>query len=511
MLRCVAFFVVTFAVLTTALPPLSISEALNASSNPSELDGPINSTALDGVNSTRQGWTSPPNQRGTIDILWSSLLTMFLCSWSMLCLNIPSREDSKWKIMHRRFWLTCLCFLGPEFTLQSAIGQFASARASKKEFQKAGITPWSLRHGFYADMGGFVLHTNDDFEAFPVDAKQLCFLITHEFVENPKITDEAIKDKDKVDSLLRLLTLAQVGWFMANVIGRACQNLPITAIELTTIAFIWCSTWTMAFWWRKPADVQIPHPLYTESTIEEIRAAVNQWALDHKMQPCEDLRSIRARTPLDRLSRKEWHWSRYWSNWINILRHVGIWFAPKKTPVDRFENTISLPVPPRLYAAYMAITFPYCAFFAAGWNINFPTYIELFLWRTAAIGILSVAVLFPLVTTLAFTLYPKLKGSTSDGDRSRHEKLMLRDTPTSGPSKIRRILHSAAESVRNNSIGHDPDLTIPLKAILPVYVLAVVYCFCRTYVVLEDIVELRSLPPESFVTVDWSELLPHIG
>jgi hypothetical protein len=36
-----------------------------------------------------QGWTPAPNNRGTIDILWSSCLTIFLCSWTALCLNLP--------------------------------------------------------------------------------------------------------------------------------------------------------------------------------------------------------------------------------------------------------------------------------------------------------------------------------------------------------------------------------------------------------------------------------------
>src|ERR1700712_277358 len=61
------------------------------------------------------GWVSSPNGRGTIDILWSCLFTGFLCSWSMLCLNIPSSEDTTIGILYRRFWLTCLCALGPEF------------------------------------------------------------------------------------------------------------------------------------------------------------------------------------------------------------------------------------------------------------------------------------------------------------------------------------------------------------------------------------------------------------
>jgi hypothetical protein len=41
-----------------------------------------------------KGWTPAPNNRGTIDILWSSCLTIFLRSWTALCLNLPPQTWS---------------------------------------------------------------------------------------------------------------------------------------------------------------------------------------------------------------------------------------------------------------------------------------------------------------------------------------------------------------------------------------------------------------------------------
>ena len=36
-----------------------------------------------------QGWTSSPNGRGTIDIIEACFITIGLCAWTMLCLNVP--------------------------------------------------------------------------------------------------------------------------------------------------------------------------------------------------------------------------------------------------------------------------------------------------------------------------------------------------------------------------------------------------------------------------------------
>ena len=71
-------------------------------------------------------------------------------------------------------------------------------------------------------------------------------------------------------------------------------------------------------------------------------------------------------------------------------------------------------------------------------------------------------------------------------------------------------LRTAAASLRNNSPTHDPALNVPLKALIPVTTIAVVYCFARAYILLEDLVNLRALPSTAYDTVDWSELLPHI-
>lgn len=447
------------------------------------------------------GWTSAPNQRGTIDIIWTSLATMFLCSWSVLCLNIPSPDDSFFRIIHRRFWLTALCFLGPEFTLQIAIGQYSSARQSVQDFAAAGHKDWTMTHAFYADMGGFTLRTSDEFPLIPVDAKQLLWLIQQDIVKRPKIKRTAIKDKNKMDGLLRLITLFQVTWFAINTVGRACAGLAITCMELTAAAFIVCTLATSFFWFHKPADVASAEHLQTEYTME---------AIYNKVCKFKGITSphMYYRTPLDIISRQEWAWSKYWTNWMNILRVINIRFSPKTMPVDRFENTISLPLPLSWYFLFAFLSLGYSGLFVGGWNFVFPTIVERYLWRTASLGLFGCCISYALVTHLTLDAYPALK--------TRFQGRFLRKSEASNDTRPQRSwigqrAHGVAQKIRNNSVSQDPELELPLKALLPIYVLGFIYCCSRTYIFIADIIEVRSLPASAYQTVKWSTFIPHLS
>ena len=85
------------------------------------------------------------------------------------------------------FW----AIVGPEFVLSFAIGQYASARRSVARFKKLGCPQWTLRHAFFADMGGILLHPNDS-TPFLVNSRQLAYLVEHEYIQCPQISAEDI-------------------------------------------------------------------------------------------------------------------------------------------------------------------------------------------------------------------------------------------------------------------------------------------------------------------------------
>ena len=73
-----------------------------------------------------------------------------------------------------------------------------------------------------------------------------------------KITKEEIKDKGRGDAFSKGLILIQTTWFILQCIARKVEHLPITGLELVTIAFAALNFMTYAFWWNKPLNVECP-------------------------------------------------------------------------------------------------------------------------------------------------------------------------------------------------------------------------------------------------------------
>ncbi|KAF7512486.1 hypothetical protein GJ744_001421 [Endocarpon pusillum] len=94
--------------------------------------------------------------------------------------------------------------------------------------------------------------------------------------------------------MLRLITLIQALWFIANVIARASQGLAITVLELSTSAFVIFSAATAICWMQKPADVQQPDYIRTDKKITEIL-----------LEAGEPGAGVYYNTPLDFVSRRE--------------------------------------------------------------------------------------------------------------------------------------------------------------------------------------------------------------
>lgn len=162
--------------------------------------------AANNTSDTTQGWVSSPDARGTLDIIWSCAFTIFLCCWSSVYANIPAAGDGSWERFRDKFELAALGMLGPEFLFALALGQWQSARRSVHKFKSAGYGGWTIRHAFFADMGGFVLKS-PDFPTFPLDAEQIYYLILKGYLDIPNVERGVIDDKNKADGLARYIIL----------------------------------------------------------------------------------------------------------------------------------------------------------------------------------------------------------------------------------------------------------------------------------------------------------------
>lgn len=106
-------------------------------------------------------------------------MTIALCSWTSLCLNVPAERWKGKRYLCQKFLMMLLGILGPEFVLQLSCGQWFSARRSVKKFMDGKYTDWTMAHAFLADMGGFTVNIkaaepNDGkAQVWPLDAEQV--------------------------------------------------------------------------------------------------------------------------------------------------------------------------------------------------------------------------------------------------------------------------------------------------------------------------------------------------
>ena len=83
-------------------------------------------------NDTSQPFTIKEEDRGPWDIFWTCLLTIFLCSWTSICINVQSSADNQWDRFKDKLNLAVLCVIGPDFIILQSVGQWESAKRSVK-------------------------------------------------------------------------------------------------------------------------------------------------------------------------------------------------------------------------------------------------------------------------------------------------------------------------------------------------------------------------------------------
>ena len=78
----------------------------------------------------------PADQRTIWDILWSSLATIFACSWVSVHPNIPSPNESSWRIFFRRLEFMFWTVVGPEMIITWALRQCLGRSSFRKALQR---------------------------------------------------------------------------------------------------------------------------------------------------------------------------------------------------------------------------------------------------------------------------------------------------------------------------------------------------------------------------------------
>ncbi|KAF9525227.1 hypothetical protein CPB83DRAFT_796745 [Crepidotus variabilis] len=198
--------------------------------------------------------------RSLYSIIWSCFLTIFACTWIAVHPNVPAERDGAFRIFLRRFSIMLYLLMTPEMIILWAARQHFAAKKLAQKYQEHG---WTRTHAFFLVMGGFALY-DPDTNSFirTLDPQDLDDLHASEKITWPRVSAEQIQDRSKADFLAKTVVLVQTTWFIIGCIARAVNKLPVTELEIVTLAFAVLNGVVYWLWWDKPMDVRCPVEVY---------------------------------------------------------------------------------------------------------------------------------------------------------------------------------------------------------------------------------------------------------
>lgn len=439
---------------------------------------------MSSTTSILHGWVDQPDNRGTFDIISSCFLTIFLCTWTCLHLNVPATGEGEWRPILRKFRWMMLTILGPEFTVAFAAGQRANAKRTLHTMRGMGYSEWTLRHSFYANMGGFVLQARDS-TPFPIHGLHLIYLLKESYLDLPEISSEEISDKSSANLHSKALVCLQTGWFVVQCFGRLAGGLPLTTLELVTISYVWC-TWNIyAQWLKKPLDVVTPTILRSKASVAEILLKAGPAAAEQYRQ-----------TPLDFV----WDGRISWT--LNVQPFFPFRVDPRERPMPRILND-SLPwldSAVDVGVCVFVIVF-YGAIHMFGWNLIFPTRTERIIWRLSALALLC--------TSGVLCIWDVLKGIFRAAYllHINNKKMTFKSVYYVYANKLENTVRARELPTYDKEFDQGVVSTWQIIFMVP---LALLYLFSRLYTIVEALTSLRALPSGAFQNVQWTTFISHL-
>jgi hypothetical protein len=406
---------------------------------------------------TSTNFVSSPNTRGTFDILWSCLFTIFICIWTVQHFNIPEQRDGrdegwrgdlKWglkKFTTRLRWMIITLIL-PEYLMGMAIGDRLNVSRLLKKARKLRLSDgsplpkdelrnWTKTHVYFGDMGGYLVRTiTPRVDGQGVMLVHICSDEVLDLREKgiikalPTIYAHQIKDMSSANIFVKAAAIIQVIWMVIQAIGRRAAGLPVTQLEIETCAFAVQAFLTYLMWWGRPQGIQTCVELSLSAPIEadELLPLVQEYSSFNPFRG--NGKNDRLDSPFNNGSSAENEDS---YNDISIL--MGVICG--------------------------AIVLGGIQLFA--WNYDFPTTVEKVLWRYLSI-LTIISVIVPVGVFAIWYGFINDNSSTSYG--------------------ITYILWTGG----------------------------VFYFFARLFILIESIRSLFYLPPEAFIAT-WSTGIPHLA
>lgn len=399
---------------------------------------------------------------------------------------------------------------------------------------------WTTTHGHFVQMGGLEgIHPDGRREI--IDPRHLVNYLEQGEVHLKELQfpKNQVQDRSKGDFLSKGLVALQTSWFVLECIARFQQHLPITELEVVTLAFAVLNIITYGFWWDKPLNVNCQVPIHIKPKVSSDVAETNgsrdesgnkaegegrpvpeagttggvkdndgtvggdnQEGDPMLMTPIgQDKGDVDASTTKNGRNQKKslsvgQHLLRFPRQAYDRL--VVRPFTALVIPIqDMFrcdkieEGTCHVPMfygvavnwgtllRIRLMSCLIGIIFAAIHFLA--WNSHFPTHVELLLWRSSSLIVLVIPFFIGLLG------------------------IFLRDWDFETSSQ------SQWEGYRRD--GHPVRTAIlsPIRWPWTLYVLGpILYILARVSFIIQAFISLRDLEPTVFQNVKWTSYIPHL-
>ena len=151
--------------------------------------------------------------------------------------------------------------IAPEFIAVEGLQEWKQAQRMVKSCAELTEGRLKLVHAFYIGMLALRYHTPRGEKV--IWPNQYTWLLEQGLIDWHDhalwgLSEENIRDKSNADGTAKLLALAQVIWFVAQSIMRSAHGLPLSQLETMTLSYIPLVAITYFFWWVKPKDVMTP-------------------------------------------------------------------------------------------------------------------------------------------------------------------------------------------------------------------------------------------------------------
>jgi hypothetical protein len=377
-----------------------------------------NSTTIADPNSRNLvGWTLESPGRGTLSLLLTCFVTTSICTWIVIHPRIDDHKKSR--TLHKlALWLKTI--IAPELIAVEAAQEWMQAQAVVKQSSKfISGKRMSLEQAFYVGMFGLRYRTEHGSKV--LWPNQFLWLLEKGFLRWEDhaawgLEHDMIKDKSNSDSFAKLFALVQVAGFVGQCIIRTVHNLPLAPLEAMTLGYIPLFTVTYYYWWLKPKDINTPSTIQLSADMKpDTLAEFEEMSIDHTFDSEPSIRprslwSIWALTP--RMFEKQFADEQYrvacekYDKQIEEYKlrplSVDLDQSPDLPPKPPRRNTSEIVLghwDPALYhsklwpiAILVGVSFP--ALHLISWDAEFPTTVESWLWRGAALTSIGSMLIF---------------------------------------------------------------------------------------------------------------------